>query len=105
MLCTSMIFLSLGKGFILSHRVHTKCITDNNQCERCALISLQAEAAVKGTWNAAGSVATEDMPRKPLIAAVATQARPMGGLERSGSHPRAPWRRMASPPGEREGEN
>ncbi|HCU06517.1 MAG TPA: hypothetical protein DIC42_02905 [Holosporales bacterium] len=30
-----------------------------------------AKAGVKGPWNTGGSVATEDMPRKPLMPAVA----------------------------------
>ena len=62
----------------------------SNPLRKVCSISLQAEATVKGPWNTAGSVATEDMPRKPLIVAAATKPWPMGGLERSVRPPSSP---------------
>jgi len=61
------------------------------------------ESEIKRPWNTAGSVATEDMPRKLLNSAVTTKPRPMGGLERSVRPPSSPMAANGFPGGEREG--
>ena len=68
------------------------------------IVFFQVKSVVKGPWNTGRSAATEDMPRKLLIADVTTNPRSMGGLERSVRPPSSHMAENGFPGGEREGE-